>query len=96
MHATAGEKRQEFEPDSCVAARYYEKSPLIYQDDEMLWGLADRLAARAKAAKEVGDHEMAVEMRAASEAVHAANYLNLALCAMEAAHDEWEKLKRPK
>src|SRR4051794_5446379 len=47
------------------------------EDDELLWGLAERLAARAKAAEEAGDHEMAVEMRAASEAVHAADHLNL-------------------
>jgi hypothetical protein len=32
-------------------------------------------------------------MRAASEAVHAADFLNMALSAMEAAHDEWDKLK---
>ena len=39
------------------------------------------------------DHEMATEMRAASEAVHAADFLNMALNAMENAHDEWDKLK---
>ena len=86
------------EPDDpkLVSLSERRKARAKAEDDEMLWGLANRLAARAKAAEEAGDHEMAVEMRAASEAVHAADYLNLALCAMEAAHDEWEKLKRPK
>jgi hypothetical protein len=36
---------------------------------------------------------MAIEMRAASEAVHAVDFLNLALDAMEVAHEEWDKLK---
>jgi hypothetical protein len=66
------------------------------EDDEFLWGLADRLKTRAEAAEAAGDHEMAVEMRAASEAVHAADFLNMALYAMEAAHEEWDKLKPAK
>jgi hypothetical protein len=60
------------------------------EDDEFLWGLAERLKARAESA---GDLEMAIEMRAASEAAHAADFLNMALDAMEVAHEEWDKLK---
>jgi hypothetical protein len=63
------------------------------EDDEWLWGLEDRLDARAEAAEKAGDHETAIEMRAASHAVHAAYSLNMALFAMESAHDEWEKLQ---
>jgi hypothetical protein len=66
------------------------------EDDEFLWGLTDRLAARAEAAEAAGDHEMAIEMRAAREAVHAADFLNMALFAMESAHEEWEKLQELK
>jgi hypothetical protein len=49
---------------------------------------------RAEAAENAGEHELACEMRAASEAVQAADFLNMALNALESAHDEWEKLKR--
>jgi hypothetical protein len=62
------------------------------EDDEFLFGLADRLAARAETAEAAGDHETAIEMKAASEAVHAADFLSMALCAMESAHEEWHKL----
>ena len=63
------------------------------QDDEFLFGLADRLSARSEASEAAGDKELAIEMRAASEAVAATDFLNMALCAMEAAHEEWDKLK---
>lgn len=63
------------------------------EDDEFLMGLSDRLRVRAEAAEKAGDREMAIEMKAASAAVDAADFLNMALTAMEIAHEEWDKLK---
>jgi hypothetical protein len=63
-------------------------------NDEFLGALAERLAARADTAEAAGDDEMAVQMRAASEAVHATEFLRMALSAMESAHYEWDKFKR--
>jgi hypothetical protein len=58
-----------------------------------LVGLADRLRARAEAAEAAGDQETAIEMRAAREAVAATDHLVMAFSAIEAAQDEWAKLK---
>ena len=63
------------------------------EDDEFLSGLSQRLTARAEAAEEAGDRELAIEMRAASAAVDATDFLNMALMAMEIAHNEWDQLK---
>ena len=63
------------------------------EDDEFLMGLSERLRLRAEAAEKAGDRETAIEMRAASAAVNAADFLNMALAEMEIAHEEWDKLK---
>lgn len=66
------------------------------EDDEFLSGLSQRLLERAEAAQQAGDEEMAIEMRAASAAVDAADFLSMALMAMDMAHDEWDSLKELK
>ena len=80
-------------PPTVVNLRERREARLKAEDDEFLFGLAERLKTRAETAEAAGDREMAIEMRAASEAVLAADYLSEALFAMEAAHEEWEKLK---
>ena len=80
-------------PPTVVSLSDRRKARSQAEDDEFLFGLAQRLMARAETAEAAGDREMAIEMRAASEAVLAADYLSEALFAMEAAHEEWEKLK---
>jgi hypothetical protein len=81
------------QPPTVVSLSDRRKARLKAEDDEFLFGLAERLRARAETAEAAGDREMAIEMRAASEAVLAADYLSEALFAMEAAHEGWEKLK---
>lgn len=78
-----------------VSLREKRQARIEAEDDEFLYGLASRLRKRSEQAEAAGDREMAIEMRAASEAVHAADFLNMALTAMEIAHEEWAKLKDP-
>ena len=66
------------------------------EDDECLVGLAGRLNARAEAAEASGDHELAIEMRAASASVDAIHFLNMALLAMEDADESWRRLRTQK
>ena len=80
-------------PPTVVSLRERREARSKAEDDEFLFGLAERLKTRAERAEAAGDREMAIEMRAASEAVLAADHLSEALFAMEAAHEEWEKLK---
>jgi hypothetical protein len=61
--------------------------------DEFLYGLAGRLEARAQAAEAAGDLEQAIEMRAASYAVHAVDDLSWALFAVHKAEEVWEELQ---
>jgi hypothetical protein len=83
-------------PPTVVSLSDKRKARAQAEEDEFLSGLAERLRARAEKAEAAGDREMAIEMRAATEAVLAADYLSEALFAMEAAHEEWEKLKQLK
>lgn len=63
------------------------------ENAEFLFGLAERLDECAEVAEAAGDQELAVEIKAASEAVYSADYLPMALFTMEQAHEEWGKLQ---
>lgn len=76
-------------------SRFSGRSEAVNQGeyDEFLFGLADRLERRAKAAQEMGDEEFAIEMTAASHAVRAADMLSSAVMEADWAAEEWERLK---
>ena len=56
-------------PPTVVSLRERREARSKAEDDEFLFGLAERLKTRAERAEAAGDREMAIEMRAASEAV---------------------------